>query len=110
MTNYEKARFKLANNQLNKLKSSAKDKAGTILRIKSEKLARRRIASWIIIRNAFANNRLTDMQLENAQFSIMIQSGGCLCNMRNKLPCWNLMFFWLKIFCYNEQLEQLCIS
>ena len=38
MTNYVKAIFKLANNQLNKLKSAAKDKAGTTLRIKKEKL------------------------------------------------------------------------
>ena len=36
MTNYVKAIFKLANNQLNKLKSAAKDKAGTTLRIKKK--------------------------------------------------------------------------
>ena len=113
MTNYVKAIFKLANNQLNKLKSAAKDKAGTTLRIKKEKLSRRRISSWIIIRNFFDNNSLTDMQLEKAHFSKIIQSGGCLGNMRSKLgknPCWNLMLLWLKIFCYNEHLEQLCIS
>ena len=33
MANYEEARVKLANTQLNKLKSAAKNKTGTILRI-----------------------------------------------------------------------------
>ena len=33
MTNYEEARVKLTNAQLNRLKSVSKDKAGTILRI-----------------------------------------------------------------------------
>ena len=33
MTNYQEARFKLTNKQLNKLKSLAKNKTGTILRL-----------------------------------------------------------------------------
>ena len=33
MANYQKARIKLTNTQLNKLKSAAKNKTGTILRI-----------------------------------------------------------------------------
>ena len=33
MANYQEARLKLTNTQLNKLKSSAKNKTGTILRI-----------------------------------------------------------------------------
>ena len=33
MANYEEARVKLTNTQLNRLKSVSKDKAGTILRI-----------------------------------------------------------------------------
>ena len=33
MTNYQEARAKLTNTQLNKLKSAAKNKTGTILRI-----------------------------------------------------------------------------
>ena len=38
MTNYQEVRVKVANTQLNKLKSSAKDKTGTILRLIEEKL------------------------------------------------------------------------
>ena len=33
MTNYQEARVKLANTQLNKLKSTAKNKTGTLLRL-----------------------------------------------------------------------------
>ena len=44
MTSYEEARVKLTNTQLNKLKSAAKNKTGTILRLnkknyKDEELA-----------------------------------------------------------------------
>ena len=38
MANYQEARVKVANTQLNKLKSSAKDKTRTILRLIEEKL------------------------------------------------------------------------
>ena len=37
MSNYEEAIVKLTNTQLNKLKSAAKNKTGTILRIIKEK-------------------------------------------------------------------------
>ena len=47
MANYQEARLKLTNTQLNKLKSAAKNKIGTILRL-SKKLWRWRIATWII--------------------------------------------------------------
>ena len=36
MANYEEARVKLTNNQQNKLKSAAKNKTGTALRIKNK--------------------------------------------------------------------------
>ena len=48
MANYEEARVELTNTKLNKLKSAAKNKTGTILRIIKKKLSRWRIASWII--------------------------------------------------------------
>ena len=38
MANYQEARVKVAHTQLNKLKSSAKDKTRTILRLIEEKL------------------------------------------------------------------------
>lgn len=44
MTNYEKARVKLTNNQLKELESSARNKTGAILKI-TEKLSSVIIAS-----------------------------------------------------------------
>ena len=38
MANYQQARVKLTNTQLNKLKSAAKNKTGTILRLNKKKL------------------------------------------------------------------------
>ena len=38
MTNYQKVRVKLTNTQLNKIKSAAKRKLGTILRINNKKV------------------------------------------------------------------------
>ena len=38
MVNYQEARVKLTNTQLNKLKSAAKNKAGTILRLNKKNL------------------------------------------------------------------------
>ena len=38
MTNYQEARFKLTNTQLDKLKYAAKNKTGTILRLNKKKL------------------------------------------------------------------------
>ena len=38
MGNYQEARVKLTNTKLNKFKSAAKNKTGTILKVKYEKL------------------------------------------------------------------------
>ena len=38
MANYQQARVKLTNTQLNKLKSAAKNQTGTILRLNQKKL------------------------------------------------------------------------
>ena len=38
MANYQQARVKLTNTQLNKLKSAAKNQTGTILRLNKKKL------------------------------------------------------------------------
>ena len=38
MANYQQARVRLTNTQLNKLKSAAKNKTGTILRLNKKKL------------------------------------------------------------------------
>ena len=71
MANYQEARVKLTNTQLNKIKCAAKNKAGTILRINKKKfedeefphklfLTKRQITEII---NAFAYNMPTDIKL-----------------------------------------------
>ena len=85
MANYQEARVKLTNKQPNKLKSVAKSKTGTILRINKNKknfqdeefpqelfLTTRRTTK---IRNTFANNMSTDIKLSKAQISKIIQLG-----------------------------------
>ena len=54
MTNYQEARVKLANTQLNKLKSAAESKTGTILILNKKNVEDE---------NAFANNMSTDIKL-----------------------------------------------
>ena len=82
-------RVKLTNTQLNKLKSGAKNKTGTILRINKKNFEDEKLSHELYlttkqtskIRNAFANNISTDVKLSKAQKTIMIQSGGFLRNM-----------------------------
>ena len=77
-------RVKLKNSQLNKLKSAAKNKRGTILRLtkknsEDEELPHElflTIRQTTKIINAFANNMLTDTKLSKAQISKIIESGG----------------------------------
>ena len=84
MANYPEARVKLTNTQLNKLRSAAKNKTGTILRINKKKfqdeelphvlfLTKRQTAK---IGNVFANNMKTDVKLSKAKISKIVQSGG----------------------------------
>ena len=68
--------------QLNKLKSSAKNKTGTILRSIKKKSEDEKLPHELFpttrqktkIRNAFANNMSTDIKLSNIQISKIIQS------------------------------------
>ena len=84
------------NAQLNKLKSAAKNKTRTILRLNKKNfeveesphelcLTTRQTTK---IRNAFANNMPTDIKLSKTQISKIIQSGGSfgswLGNLRKK--------------------------
>ena len=71
MANYQEARVKLANTQSKKLKSAAKNKTGTILRLKNKNFEDEELLhelfvtkrQTIKIRNAFANNMSTDIRL-----------------------------------------------
>ena len=85
MADYQKARVKLTNTQLNKLKSAAKNNTGTILRLNKKNFEDEELPHALFlttrqttkIRNAFANNMSTDIKLSKAQISKIIQSGGC---------------------------------
>ena len=93
MVNYQEARVKLTNTQLTKLKSAAKNKTGTILRINKKNFQDEELPHELFlttrqitkIRNAFANNMSTDIKLSKAQISKMIKSDGFLRNMLDNL-------------------------
>ena len=64
MANYQEARVKLTNTQLNKLKSTAKNKKGTILRLNKKNFEDEVLSHELLlttrqttkIRNVFGNN------------------------------------------------------
>ena len=84
MTNYQEVRVKVTNTQLNKLKSAAKNKTGTILRLNKKNFEDEKLLHELFlttrqttkIRNVFANNMSTDIKLSKDQISKIIQSGG----------------------------------
>ena len=89
MANYEEARGKLTNTQLNKLKSAAKNKTGTALRISKKKFQDGELPRELFlttrqttkIRNTLTNNMSMDMKLSKPQFSKIIQPVGFLSKM-----------------------------
>ena len=93
MANYEEARVKLTNMKLNKLKSAAKDKTGTTLRIRNKKFQDEELPRELFPitrqktkrKNAFTKNILMDKKLSKAQLSEIIQSGRFLDNMMSNL-------------------------
>ena len=87
MTNYQEAIVKLTNAHLNKLKSSAKNKTGTTLRLTKKNFEDKELSHELIlwtrqttkIRNVFANKMSTDKKkISKTQISKIIQSGGSL--------------------------------
>ena len=76
-------RVKLTNTQLNKLKYTAKNKIGTILRLNKKNFKDEELPHELFpttrqttkMRNTFANNMSTDIKLSKAQISKIIQSG-----------------------------------
>ena len=74
MTNYEEARVKLTNMQLNKLKSATTNKAGTILRINEKNFQDVDLPHELFlttrqspeIRNGIAKNLRMDIKLSKA--------------------------------------------
>ena len=84
MANYQEPRVTLTNTQLNKLKSAAKNKTGTTLRLNKKNFKDEELPHELFlttrqttkIRNAFANHMSSDTKLSKAQISKIIQSGG----------------------------------
>ena len=84
MSNYQEARVKLTNTQLNKLKSAAKNKTGAILRLSKKNFEDEELPHELFlttrqttkIRTAFANNMSTGIKFSKIQISKIIQSAG----------------------------------
>ena len=83
-------RLKVTNTQLNKLKSAVNNKAGTILILNNKNLEHEELPRELLflttrqttkIRNAFSNNKSTDIKHSKAQISKINQSGRSFC-------CW----------------------
>ena len=80
---YQEARVKLTSTQLNKLKSAAKNNAGTTLIINKKNFEDEELPHELFLttrqttkaKNAFPNNMSTDIKLSTTQISIIIQSG-----------------------------------
>ena len=74
MANYQEVRVKLTNTQLIKLKSAAKTKTGTILRLNKKNFEDEELPHELFlatrettkIRNAFSNKMSTDIKLSNS--------------------------------------------
>ena len=83
MKNYQEASVKLTNTQLKKLKSVAKNKTGTILKLNKKKFEDKELPYKLFltirqitkIRNAFTNNVSTDIKFSKTQISKIIQIG-----------------------------------
>ena len=84
MTNYQETRVKVRNTQLNKSKSAAKSKTGTILKLNRKNVEDEELPHELFlttrqttqIRNAFANDMSTNIKPSKTQISKIIQSGG----------------------------------
>ena len=80
MTNYPEARVGLTNTQLSKLKSEAKNKTRTILKLNKKSFEDKELSHERFLttrqtnkrRNAFANNMSTDIKLSKVQISKII--------------------------------------
>ena len=93
MVEYSKVNVKLTDAKLKKLKTAVKNKTGTTLRTSLKMLERNDLPHELLLttrqktklRNAFNNNMSTHLKLSKAQISKMIQSGGFLGSLLNKL-------------------------
>ena len=83
MLNYQEARVKLKNAELNKSKCAANNKAGTVLTLNKKNVEDEELPHELFlttrqtttIRNTFANNMSTDTKLSKSQISQIFKSG-----------------------------------
>ena len=93
MVEYNKVTAKLTDSQLKKLKTAAKNKAATTLRMSLKMFDRNNLSHELLLttrqktklRNAFNNNMSTDIKLCKAQNTKIIQSGRFLGSSLSKL-------------------------
>ena len=93
MVEYSKVNVKLSDTQLKKLKNAVKNKTGTTLRISLKMFNGNNLPHELLLttrqktklRNALNNNMSTDIKLSKAQIFKIIQSGGFLGSLLNKL-------------------------
>ena len=93
MVEYSKINSKLTNLQLNKLKKAVKSNEGATLRLGIKNFNKDELPHELLLttrqntklRNAINNNLATDIKLSKAQIKKLIQSGGFLVKLLNKL-------------------------
>ena len=77
MGNHQEARIKLTNTKIKKIKSAAKNKIGTMLRLNKKNFENKELPHELSlttrqinkVRNAFADNISTDIKFSKAQIS-----------------------------------------
>ena len=92
MANYQEARVKWTDTQLNKLKYVGKNKTGIILILNKKKFQDEELPHELFLttiqttklRNPFPNKISADIKLSKFQISKIIQSGGSLGNLGKK--------------------------
>ena len=93
MAEYNKANVKLSDTQLKKLKTAFENKAGTTIRMNLKMFAENDLPHELLLttrqktnlRNAFNKNMSTDLKISKAQISKIIQSGGFLGRLLDRL-------------------------
>ena len=93
MVEYTKINCKLTNVQINKLKKAVKSNEGATLRLGIKNFNKDELPHELLLttrqntklRNAINNNLSTDIKLSKAQIKKLIQSGGRLGKLLNKL-------------------------
>ena len=93
MVEYNIVNVKLSDTQLRKLKTAVKNKTGATIRMNLKMFAENDLPHELLLttrqktnlRNAFNKNMSTDLKISKAQISKIIQSGGFLGRLLDRL-------------------------